>query len=124
MIARIKWEQAPQNSQTWIAEFGDLRLRVRPVAASSLGEFAGYIDGQRVGIWDSPEVAKTQLTKVVLLPPPSIPRWTQRRKVEIVAAVESGLISLDVACRRYNLTSEEFASWQRLFEKLGADGRR
>ena len=124
MIARIDWKQPPQDSQTWTAEFGALRLCVRPVVASSQGEFAGYIDGQRVGFWDSPEVAKTQLTKVALLPPPSTTRWTAHRKAEIVAAVHGGLISLNVACRRYNLTSEEFASWQRLFEKHGVAGLR
>jgi hypothetical protein len=124
MIARIDWKQRPQDSQTWTAEFGALRLCVRPVVASSQGEFAGYIDGQRVGFWDSSEVAKTQLTKVALLPPPNTTRWTARRKADIVAAVHSGLISLNVARRRYNLTSEEFASWQRLFEKHGVPGLR
>jgi Protein of unknown function (DUF1153) len=124
MIARIDWKQPSQDSHTWTAEFGALRLCVRPIAASSLGEFAGYIDGQRVGFWDSPEVARMQLTKVALLPPRSTTRWTARRKAEIVAAVHSGLISLNVACRRYNLTSEEFASWQRLFEKHGVPGLR
>ena len=124
MIARIDWKQPSSDSQTWIAEIGALRLRVRSLVASSQGEFAGYIDGQHVGFWDSPEMAKTQLTKVALLPPPSTTRWTPRRKAEIVAAVHSGLISLDVACHRYNLTSEEFAAWRRRFEKHGADGRR
>jgi hypothetical protein len=124
MIARIDWKQPSQDKQTWTAEIGLLRLCVRPVATMSLGEFAGYIDGQRVGIWDSPEVAKTQLTKVALLLPSSTTRWTQHRKAEIVAAVNNGLISLDLACRRYNLTSEEFASWQRLFKKHGVAGLR
>jgi hypothetical protein len=97
---------------------------VRPAAPSSRGEFAGYIDGQGVGFWDSPEVAKTQLTKIALLPSPSVTRWTARRKAEIVAAVRSDLISLNVARRRYNLTNEEFASWQRLLEKHGVSGLR
>jgi hypothetical protein len=124
MIARIDWTQPPQDSQTWTVEFRALSLCVRPVATSSPGEFAGYIDGQCVGFWDSPEVAKTQLTRVALLPSPSTIRWTPRRKAEIVAAVRSGLISLDVAYHRYNLTTEEFASWQRLFEKHGVAGLR
>src|ERR1700687_5223481 len=110
MIARINWKQPSPDSQTWIAEIGALRLRVRFVVASSQGEFAGDIDGQHVGFWDSQEVAKTQLTKVALLPPPSTTRWMAHQKVEIVAAVRSGLISLDVACHRYNLTTEEFSS--------------
>ena len=124
MNHRIDWKQPLQDSQIWNAEFRALRLCVRPVAASSPTEFAGYIDGQRVGFWDSPEVAKTQLTKIALLPPSSTTRWTPRRKAEIVAAVRSDLISPDGACHRYNLTSEEFASWLRLFEKHGVAGLR
>ena len=81
------------------------------------------MDGQRVGFWDSPEVAKTQMTKIALLPSPTA-RWTASRKAEIVAAVSSGLISGNEACCRYNLTSEEFESWQRLFEKHGVAGLR
>jgi transposase-like protein len=77
-----------------------------------------------VGFWHSREVAKTQVAKLALLPPPNTIRWTPRRKAEVVAAVRSGLIRLDEACRRYNLTSEEFASWWRLFEKHGVAGLR
>ena len=124
MIARFDWKQAPQDSQTWIAEFEALRLCVRPVAASSLDKFAGYIDGQRVGFWDSPEAARTNLVALALLPPSNTTRWTPRRKAEIVAAVRSGLISVDGACHRYNITNEEFASWQRLFERHGVAGLR
>jgi ribosomal protein S18 acetylase RimI-like enzyme len=37
-----------------------------------------------------------------------------RRKAEIVLAVHGGLLSLDDACRRYQLTAEEFtAGWER-----------
>jgi hypothetical protein len=124
MIACINWREPIQGGQTWVAELGSMRLCVRPAAAWSPGEFAGYIDGQRVGLWDSPEVAKTQVAKLALLPPPNTTRWTPHRKAEIVTAVSSGLISLDEAYRRYNLTSEEFASWQCGFERHGVAGLR
>jgi hypothetical protein len=124
MIARIDSRQVPQGSQTWTAELGGLHLCVRPAVASSRGEFVGYIDERRVGVWDSPEVARIKVLELALLPPPDATRWTPRRKAGIVAAVRIGLISLDEARRRYNLTNEEFASWQRLFEKHGVAGLR
>ena len=75
-----------------------------------------------MGFWDSAEVAKTNVVALASLPPSNTTRWTPRRKAEIVAAVRSGLISVDGACHRYNLTNEEFASWECLFEKYGVDG--
>ena len=56
------------------------------------------------------------------LPPPGTKRWVVRRKVEVVAGVREGLISLNDALRRYNLTVDEFRSWQRLFDNHGPDG--
>lgn len=58
------------------------------------------------------------------LPPPSTKRWVIRRKAEVVAAVRSGLLSLDEACGRYKLSVEEFLSWQRLIDKHGMRGLR
>jgi hypothetical protein len=58
------------------------------------------------------------------LPCPSTTRWVPRRKADVVAAVEGGLLSLDEACERYNLTLEEFASWQRSIERAGLAGLR
>lgn len=58
------------------------------------------------------------------LPPPNTKRWVIRRKAEVVAAVRSGVISLDEACRRYTLSIEEFLIWQRLIESHGLAGLR
>ena len=58
------------------------------------------------------------------LPPPDTKRWVSRRKAEVVAAVRCGLLSLEDACRRYNLSMEEFLSWQRLIESHGVPGLR
>ena len=58
------------------------------------------------------------------LPPPNTKRWVIRRKAEVVAAVRSGVISLDEACRRYTLSIEEFLSWQRLIDSHGLAGLR
>ena len=58
------------------------------------------------------------------LPPRDTKRWVIRRKAEVVAAVRSGVISLDEACRRYTLSIEEFLSWQRLIDSHGLAGLR
>jgi Protein of unknown function (DUF1153) len=47
-----------------------------------------------------------------------------RRKAAVVAAVRSGTISMEEALRRYELTDEEFLSWQRAFEADGLSGLR
>ncbi|MEZ5936977.1 MAG: DUF1153 domain-containing protein [Hyphomonadaceae bacterium] len=58
------------------------------------------------------------------LPPPGIQRWVTRRKAEVVAAVRGGLLTLEDACERYELTKEEFAGWERLFDRHGVKGLR
>lgn len=58
------------------------------------------------------------------LPPPSLNRWVIRRKAEVVAAVNGGLLTIEEACARYNLALEEFASWQRAIDRSGMLGLR
>jgi len=58
------------------------------------------------------------------LPPPTTTRWVVRRKAEVVAAVNGGLLSIEEACERYGLTLEEFASWQRAVDRSGMQGLR
>ena len=58
------------------------------------------------------------------LPPASTTRWVIRRKAEVVAAVDGGLLSLDKACDIYDLSLEEFASWQRAVDRSGMPGLR
>ncbi|MFQ5786285.1 MAG: DUF1153 domain-containing protein [Alphaproteobacteria bacterium] len=58
------------------------------------------------------------------LPPPNTKRWVVRRKATVVAAVRTGLITLDEACSRYTLSVEEFLSWERAIEKHGLRGLR
>ena len=58
------------------------------------------------------------------LPPANTRRWVVRRKAAVVAAVQSGEITLEEACRRYELTEEEFRSWQRDYERHGLAGLR
>lgn len=58
------------------------------------------------------------------LPPPDTERWVVRRKAAVVAAVKNGAITLDEVCRRYNLSVEEFLSWQEMINKHGVRGLR
>lgn len=58
------------------------------------------------------------------LPPPNTSRWVVRRKAEVVAAVNGGLLTIAEACERYDLTLEELASWQRSIEREGMAGLR
>lgn len=58
------------------------------------------------------------------LPPPETRRWVVRRKAEVVAAVNGGLLSIDDVLERYGLTLEEFASWQRAVDRSGMQGLR
>lgn len=58
------------------------------------------------------------------LPSPDTKRWVIRRKAEVVAAVNGGLLSIDEVLERYNLTLEEFASWQRAVDRSGMQGLR
>jgi len=58
------------------------------------------------------------------LPSPDTKRWVVRRKAEVVAAVSGGLLTIDEVLERYNLTLEEFASWQRAVERSGMKGLR
>ncbi|GGO91755.1 DUF1153 domain-containing protein [Stakelama pacifica] len=58
------------------------------------------------------------------LPPRDTTRWVVRRKAEVVAAVNGGLLTIEEVCERYGLTAEEFASWQRAIDRSGMPGLR
>ena len=65
----------------------------------------------------------TSLTAVDL-PPSDTKRWVTRRKAAVVSAVCCGAIGLEEACRRYQLSEEEFLAWERGIETHGAAGLR
>jgi hypothetical protein len=58
------------------------------------------------------------------LPPPDTKRWIVRRKASVVAAVRSGAMTREEACRRYSLSLEEFETWHRAVETHGTPGLR
>ena len=46
------------------------------------------------------------------LPQPKQMRWSRLRKGRVVAAVRSGLLTMDEACARYAMSVEEFLAWE------------
>ena len=58
------------------------------------------------------------------LPKSGTRRWVIRRKARVVAAVQSGLLTFDEACGRYELSREGFLSWQQLIDTYGLQGLR
>ncbi len=58
------------------------------------------------------------------LPPPDTVRWVIRRKAELVAAIRGGLLSLEDACERYQLSEEELESWADSLSRHGLRGLR
>jgi len=58
------------------------------------------------------------------LPPVTTKRWVAGRKAAVVAAVQGGVLTVMEACRRYGLSPEEFAEWERHYEAEGLKGLR
>jgi hypothetical protein len=61
-------------------------------------------------------------SETVGLPPSDTVRWSPQRKASVVEAVRNGVISFDEACRRYQLSTEEFLEWQRAMDANGVGG--
>lgn len=58
------------------------------------------------------------------LPPPTTTRWVVRRKAEVLAAVNGGLLTATEACARYGLSPEELELWQQAVDRAGVPGLR
>ena len=58
------------------------------------------------------------------LPPPTTKRWVALRKATIVKAVRFGLILLEEACNLYDLTQDEYSSWQTAVARHGESALR
>jgi hypothetical protein len=51
-------------------------------------------------------------------------RPTALRKAAVLAEFRTGAVSVEQACRRYEISGEEFLSWLRAFEAHGVPGLR
>ena len=58
------------------------------------------------------------------LPPRNTSRWVIKRKVTVVLAVSSGLLTLEEACKMYGLSEEEFGLWETAMLNHGRRGLR
>ena len=58
------------------------------------------------------------------LPPRNTRRWVPRRKAEVIAAVDGGLLTLSDACTRYEISQEEFRAWVQAYARHGLPGLR
>jgi hypothetical protein len=58
------------------------------------------------------------------LPSSSTAHWVSRRKAEVLAAIDGGLLSQSEACARYRLSVEELAGWRRSIDRAGIPGLR
>jgi hypothetical protein len=91
-------------------------LRRVPVAAAG-DRCAGPIlcrplDSQRCPVNNVVEQSPARVPSMGDLPPPNTRRWGIRRKAAVVAAVRARKITVEEALRGYQLTEEEFLSWQ------------
>lgn len=58
------------------------------------------------------------------LPSSATTYWVSRRKAEVLAAIDGGMLSTEEACARYRLSLEELASWRRSIDRAGIPGLR
>lgn len=58
------------------------------------------------------------------LPSSATTYWVSRRKAEVLAAIDGGLLSLNEACKRYRLSLEELAAWRRSIDRADIAGLR
>jgi hypothetical protein len=74
-----------------------------------------------IGLWEEKMATPTE-NVAVGLPPSNTVRWSPQRKAAVVEAVRNGLIGLDEAFRRYQLSAEEFLEWQQALKVHGVGG--
>jgi hypothetical protein len=58
------------------------------------------------------------------LPPANTQRWVVRRKAEVLAAIDGGLLTAEEACRLYRLSPEELDLWRAAIGRAGVPGLR
>lgn len=75
--------------------------------------------------WErTPDSASAETLVIEDLPPPDTRRWVAGRKAQVAAAVQNGILTVEEACRRYQLTVEELSAWQRALRQFGVRGLR
>ena len=70
-----------------------------------------------------PELECPESPGVIELPTENVRRWTASRKAAVVNAVNVGEVTREEICRRYQISLDEFLSWQRDYESHGQPDR-
>jgi hypothetical protein len=65
-----------------------------------------------------------QVLTLSSLPKTNTTRWVTSRKAQVIAAIKGGLLTLEEASARYQLTLDELSDWQTSLEQHGARGLR
>lgn len=58
------------------------------------------------------------------LPSSGTTYWVSRRKAEVLAAIDGGMLALEDACEKYRISPEELAAWRRSVDRAGIPGLR
>lgn len=58
------------------------------------------------------------------LPSSSTTYWVARRRAEVLAAIDGGLLDIEDACARYRLSGEELDAWRQTIARAGIPGLR
>ena len=98
------------------------RSRQRKKAASPERYLWGSRTARRGQVNNVVELLSLPAPTMCGLPPPNTQRWVVRRKGVLVAAVAAARITMEEALRRYQLTEEQFLSWQRAPDAHGLAG--
>jgi hypothetical protein len=56
------------------------------------------------------------------LPPANTLRWSKRRKCELLAAINAGLLGQTEACSMYRLSVDELIAWRHAVARFGIEG--
>jgi hypothetical protein len=56
-------------------------------------------------------------------PAPAMPmRWVMQRKLELLREIRNGKLTIDQACDRYCLSTDELFAWREALERQGPNG--
>jgi hypothetical protein len=64
-----------------------------------------------------------EMIKLDQLPRRGLKRWRPRDKAMVITAVRHGLISVDEACARYDLSIDEYLCWYRCYAPQPSEDR-
>lgn len=89
-----------------------------------MNDLSSRASGEHRSRPDAPQSKRVSVVTLSDLPPPGTNRWVVSRKAAVVAGVQAGLLSLDEALQRYDISLDEFMCWKRLIDDHGVKGLR